>query len=231
MQKSMEEIMNPENNSKSVFSELANAITGIPVLSTFFKAVGIGKRLQSVLSPSGIYKVLSYESTLEIMDSKGEKAIFRKREKVRYLQNNVIAYQDQAWGDGEILLNYRSTPGKPVDIYRPGRKTTILISIQNIRQFGDQDEFQIEWEMKNTFLRERELWETSVDHPTERIRTNIIFPAIRPPQRVVLIEDSIKKSTQIDGENISKMPDGRWMVHWETSKPRLNERYILQWDW
>jgi hypothetical protein len=31
------------------------------------------------------------------------------------MQDNVIAYQDQAWGDGEILLNYRCTPGTPVD--------------------------------------------------------------------------------------------------------------------
>jgi len=30
---------------------------------------------------------------------------------VRYLQDNVIAYRDQAWGDGEILVDYRCTPG------------------------------------------------------------------------------------------------------------------------
>jgi hypothetical protein len=227
----MDDGMNSDSNPKSVVSEMANVITGIPILSTILKAVGIGKRLHSILSPSGIYKVLSYESTLELLDIKGENASFSKREKVSYLQNNVIAYQDQAWGDGEILLNYRSTPGKPVDMYRPGRKTTILISIQNIRQFGDQDEFQIEWEMKNSFLRNSELWETSVDHPTQRIRTNIIFPAARPPLRVALIEDSLHKSTPVEDENINKMTDGRWMVHWETSKPRLNERYILQWDW
>jgi hypothetical protein len=114
---------------------------------------------------------------------------------------------------------------------RPGRKATILISIQNIRQFGDQDEFQIELEMKNSFLRNSELWETSVDHPAQRIRTNIIFPSARPSLQVALTEDSIHKSTPVEDENISKMTDGRWMGHWESSKPRFNERYILQWDW
>jgi hypothetical protein len=61
-------------------------------------------------SPTGMYEVLEYESTLELLDAKGQRATFRKREKVRYLQDNVIAYRDQAWGDGEILLQHRCTP-------------------------------------------------------------------------------------------------------------------------
>jgi hypothetical protein len=49
-------------------------------------------------------------------------------QRVCYLQDSVIAYQDQAWGAGEILLNHRCTPGTPVDRYRSGYKTYILIS-------------------------------------------------------------------------------------------------------
>jgi len=58
-----------------------------------------------------MYEVLEYESTLELKDRGGKRATFKKREKVRYLQDNVIAYQDQAWGDGEILVNYRNCFG------------------------------------------------------------------------------------------------------------------------
>jgi hypothetical protein len=87
-----------------------------------------------------LYEVLEYESTLELKDREGRKATFKKREKVRYLQDNVIAYQDQAWGDGEILLNYRCTPGAPVDRYRSGYKTTILISRREVKDKGDVDE-------------------------------------------------------------------------------------------
>jgi hypothetical protein len=223
--------MSADPSSSNILHTLADSITGFPLVQTVQRILQFGKRLQVILSPTGIYEVLSYESTLELKDSDGKKAVFSKREKVRYLQNNVIAYQDQAWGDGQILLDYRSTPGKAVDMYRPGRKTVVLISIQNIRQFGDQDEFLIEWEMKNGFLRNRELWETSVDHATRRMRVNIIFPANRPPLRVELIEETRHTSTLISDENLSKLMDGRWMIHWETNKPRQYERYILQWDW
>ena len=53
----------------------------------------------------GMYEVLEYEATLELADPGGERATFKKREKVRYLQDNIVACLDQAWGDGEIFMD------------------------------------------------------------------------------------------------------------------------------
>jgi hypothetical protein len=76
----------------------------------------------------------------------------------------VIAYQDQAWGDGEILLNYRCTPGTPGDRYRSGYKTTILISRREVKDKGDVNELNIEWGIRRGFLRQAEQGETHVTH-------------------------------------------------------------------
>ncbi|MCD6576615.1 MAG: hypothetical protein J7K66_01215 [Anaerolineaceae bacterium] len=76
----------------------------IPILSDLYqwrKAY-----VQRVRKP-GMYEVLSYESTLEILDPKGKQAIFTKKEEVKFLQDNIIAFQDQAWGRGKILENYQ----------------------------------------------------------------------------------------------------------------------------
>ena len=87
------------------------------------------KALQNIFSgldwirqhyPKGLYKVLNYEATLDLKDKRGKNAVVNKYEMVRYLQNNIIAFQDQAWGDGKILLYYRCSPGIPVDKYRSG---------------------------------------------------------------------------------------------------------------
>jgi len=43
-----------------------------------------------------MYEVLDYESTLGLRDWDGERVTFRKREKVRYLQDHITAYQDKA---------------------------------------------------------------------------------------------------------------------------------------
>ena len=45
-------------------------------------------------SYNGMYKVLEYESVLELKDRGGKEAIFRKRKTVRYLQDNVIVFHD-----------------------------------------------------------------------------------------------------------------------------------------
>jgi len=128
-----------------------------------------------------MYEVLEYESTLELLDPAGERAVFRKREKVRYLQDGVIAYQDQAWGDGDILLDYRCAPGKPVDQYRLGHKTYILISRRDVRNKGDTDEFRIEWGMRDSFLRQTEQWETHIKHRMKHLKISVVFPKSRLP--------------------------------------------------
>ncbi|MEL7672955.1 MAG: hypothetical protein AAGU78_04375, partial [Chloroflexota bacterium] len=48
----------------------------------------------------GLYEVLDFDHTLELCDVKGKRAIFRKREKVKLLQDYVASYVDQAWGRG-----------------------------------------------------------------------------------------------------------------------------------
>ena len=80
------------------FNKLINVM---PYLSWFDALADIwklGSKAIRGLSVDGMYEVLEYESTLELKDRKGKQALFRKREKVRYLQDNIIAYQDQAWG-------------------------------------------------------------------------------------------------------------------------------------
>jgi len=95
----------------SLISWLIATLSGLPWLEVLGD---VWKTIQKVMqgrSYRGLYEVLEYESTLELKDQGGKRATFKKREKVRYLQDNVIAYQDQAWGDGEILVNYRNCFG------------------------------------------------------------------------------------------------------------------------
>ena len=153
--------------------------------------VGIGKIITKIykdFTQDGLYEVLDYESTLELHDRLGKSATFKKREKVRYLQDNIIAYQDHAWGDGEILIDYQCKPGIPVDQYRPGQKTYILISLREVKSRGDVDDYNIEWGIRNGFIRNTEQWETEIRHRTKRLKIQVIFPKSRPPKTALLKE-------------------------------------------
>lgn len=223
-----------ENSEGTITAKLPKGITltvGLPWFEILGEIWNQGSKLFRGQANEGMYEVLEYESTLELVDEEGRKARFKKREKVKYLQDNIIAYQDQAWGDGKILIGYKCKPGKPVDHYTPGNKTFILISLQEVKQKGDIDEFNFQWGMKNCFTRPKEQWETEIRHKTKNLRINILFPKDRKPKKFS-VEEGIRQRTQnVDKKTITKLPNGRWLVSWVNSKPKLYERYILKWEW
>jgi hypothetical protein len=189
-----------------------------------------GKLLRGY-SYEGMYRVLDYESTLEIVDDKGKNAKFSKRKKVKYLQDNTIVYQDCAWGDGKILQNYQTNIGKPVDRYRMGYKTIILLSLHEIKNRGDIDDFHINWEAKDGFKKKEEFWETHISQKTKNFCLNLIFPKDRKPIRVRVEESNRRKTHTLNKGNFIYLPDGRLKVTWEKKKPRLYENYIIKWRW
>jgi hypothetical protein len=192
---------------------------------------GVWNSITRKLVPEGVYEELDYEATLEIHDPKGIRATFHKHKKVRYLQDNIIAFQDYAWGDGEILINYRTSKGKPVDRYRSGFKTYILLSLREVRNRGEIDEFNIQWNIRRGFLTQDGYWGADVSQPTKHIKMNIIFPKSRPPLQLTIEENHSQRSRILGNDALKQLPDGRWMVTWETSDPRLYELYVLRWMW
>jgi len=183
----------------------------------------IGRKVMRGLANEGVYEVLDYESTLELHDRGGKKATFKKRKKVRYLQDNIIAYQDHGWGDGKILINYRTSRGKAVDRYRAGYKTYILLSLREVKNRGNIDEFNIAWDIRNGFLTEDGYWSTDITNQTRRIKINVIFPKSRPPSRLTIEENNRQRTHILNKDAQKRLPDGRWRVTWETNKPRLYE--------
>ena len=189
------------------------------------------RKLVKGLSHEGMYEVLDYESTLELLDREGKKANFKKQKSVKYLQDNIIAYQDHAWGDGDILLNYSCSPGKAVDRYRLGYKTYLLISLHEVKNRGDEDEFNIEWDIKNGFLVPDGFWDTDIAERTRRVRSNIIFPKGRSPKAITLHEVNQRKVTKLSPLNRRILKTGQTKIFWEIEKPRLYEHYLIRWEW
>lgn len=222
---------NSKELNNSMFWKSFAAILFGPWAEIFAELMLVSRKAWRGMTNEGIYEVIDYEVTLELLNKAGSRAKLQKREKVKYLQDHIIAYQDQAWADGDILLDYKCSPGVEVDRYTPGHKTLILISLRDERQKGDIDEFNIEWGMEETFLREKEQWEVEISHKTRALKFNLIFPKSRPPIQVTLIEYLRKRSRSLETETIQRLTDGKWKMSWSTNNPRLNERYIFQWEW
>lgn len=215
----------------AAISKLFSSTQNFEFADLFSWVLQIGQKIFEEKSSQEIYEVLDYESTLEINDVKGTKASFCKTKKVRYLQNNIIAFQDHAWGDGKILLNYRTSRGRPVDRYRSGFKTHILLSLREVKNKGDIDEFNIQWNIRQGFLTVDGYWATDISQKTKHVKVNLIFPKSRPPYHLLLEESNRKRSFNLNQEAKKQLPDGRWKVTWEMNDPELYELYVLRWNW
>lgn len=213
----------PETGSSINFNALI-----VPLLTDLYEWI---KSKITKYSKAGLYEVLDYQMTLEIHDSKGKAATFSKQEKVRFLQDNIIAYQDQAWGDGDILLKYQCTPGVPVDVYRLGFKNYILISLQHVKNRGDVEEFRIKWDIQNGFRKPIGFWETIISHTTQRIGIRVIFPETRPPRKWYIVESNRQRVIYPGKECLTQLANKKWQLSWEKKLPRLYENYILRWEW
>lgn len=95
------------HRDQAVWDRLAETLRQQPWLDILIDLWQIARKLIVRHFPKGPYEVLEYESTPELLDPEGKHATFTKRERVRYLQDNIIAYQDQAWGDGEVRVARR----------------------------------------------------------------------------------------------------------------------------
>ncbi len=179
----------------------------------------------------GLYEVLDFERTLELRDAKGKRAVFRKRQTVRLLQDHVAAYLDQAWGRGDIFADYLCSPGKPVDRYQCGHKTCVLISLREVKRRGDILRIQIDRTVRNGFTLNPGWSETVVRHRTHRFQTAVIFPKQRPPKRVTLLQVNQNRTTSLGEDHTETLPDGCHRVFWTTTNPKLFETYTLKWTW
>ena len=191
----------------------------------------LGRQIIHGLSRDGMYEVLEYESSLELVDKTGKMAILRKRKKIRYLQNNIIAYQDYGWGDGQQFLDYQAKPGIAVDRYKIGYKTYILLSLREVKNRGDVDEFFIQCKIKNGFLTNDGFWETDISSRIRHLKISVVFPQSRPPHNVRIVENNVGRVRMFGTDSIRQLPDGKWQATWQTGNPRLHEHYILRWDW
>jgi hypothetical protein len=179
----------------------------------------------------GMYEILDYDSTLEIKDAQGLEACVKRRETIRFLQDNVVAIHDHAWGEGEICAEYHCQPGTPVDFYQDGSKHNILISLRETKHRGDVMELEVERVVRNGLTKEEEWLETEIDHRTLRLSLSVIFPLTRHCQRATITRRSTNRTVELGRSCFDFLADGRQRLTWATDRPKLNDCYTLKWIW
>ena len=77
---------------------LQNQVDPLQTVTQLLELWDIITRLYDKFRYRGPYEILDYDSTLDIRDPQGAKAILTRREEIRFLQDNIVAIHDHAWG-------------------------------------------------------------------------------------------------------------------------------------
>jgi hypothetical protein len=210
------------------------ALLSLERIAVLFDVYQLFRPWLNHLRREGLYEILEYDSTLELLDPQGQTAIVKKRQQVKFNQDHIIAFQDYAWGDGDCLADYKCSPGVVVDRYQEGGdRWNLLISLRETKSRGDIEDFRIVRTVKQSFTKDDEWWQVEIRHPTKRLKMTVIFPRERRCQRAVLLQRSRHRATVLGPEHFSDLPepDGRQMLVWETKNIRWFEIYTLKWRW
>src|SRR5258708_431539 len=96
------------NHRPSLLLRLLVHFFGSDLFEIILALFRLGKRVVSSETHEGMYQVLEHEAVLDLKDMKGKKAVYTKRQKVRFLQDNIIAYQDEVSGNFLHFTTMRS---------------------------------------------------------------------------------------------------------------------------
>ena len=232
--KQYNELMDPGNETSSQSTRcirpLLSALTldWIPVAFKLYQDI---LQLFKHGSHEGLYEVLEYDAVLDLIDPKGERALFKKRLLVKFLQDNVIAYQDHAWGDGQVLLDYHCSPGTVVDRYQDGDRWNVLISLRETKSAGDMERLNIQRKLERSFTKKEEWWQIEMQNQTKWLKFSILFPGDRRCQRAILCEKTRNRTTILNPQHFADLPDGRQVLTWESKAPKRFETYTIKWRW
>ncbi len=172
------------------------------------------------------YEVLHYKSTLILHDETGNRATFKRKQKIRFLQHGVAAILDHAWGEGFVLAGYRNTAGVLGDSLRDEGVRHLVIELDRPRSRGEELEFQVERDAIGAFTSSDGILETTIDHPIQRLAPSIEFPKSRPVKEAVL---SFKEERW--PLPIVWLPDGRTRVSFDLKTPEPHVPYVVRWEW
>ena len=205
--------------------ELAAALRGIE------EGWEVISRMRDRIGYRGMFEVLDFDASLELLDPRGEQAVLIRHQKIKVLQDNVVAVLDHVWGDGELLAEYDCQPGIPVDFYGDGSIHNVLISLREPRGRGDIIDLWIRRVVRGGFCRPQEWLETEVNYWMQSMRQRIIFPSKRHCRGATISRRWGNRTLPLGKNHFTFMSDGRQQLEWRTSHPKLHDRYTIKWDW
>lgn len=168
------------------------------------------------------YETIKYSGRLEILDAETRSARFIRRQRIRFLEDNVSVFMDRAWGDGVLFAGYAARGLRILEPIPTGKGYVIPLALP--RRFAKGDVFDITTERRivGAFYHPLAYWDTAMSAPTELVAIDIVVPPgadVRRPEIVAPARGDMDATQH------------RRSLDFRVARPALNIPYKLAWSW
>ena len=192
----------------------------------------VGKHLDRLIARVDdfrpLFEVNEIQVALEVLDKMGKRAVYTRRQRVRFLRNHVTSFYDYGWGTGDSFASHRVHPGRIVERRKIGLRYRSLVVLPRPQRAGDEMTFSVRRLWKNTLEKHDNWLELEVYRPTRKARLSVVLPRSHPSRSARLVDTRRQSSVPV---RPTTMSDGRQKLQWSTTAIKVGDRYTLEWIW
>jgi hypothetical protein len=204
----------------------------------------LGDSVRDVLAMTDVqapWEALEAEHMWEILDDKGARAAASSRKVLRFLQTQTLTIYEFSGVPGTVSAHNcegrwpRSAAWRDLPVMRddyPGRqgKRYAIVSLEGAMGRGQMLEVRSTRELANTFPKDHEYVQVSVEVPTGEIDMTVIWPVDRSPKNV-WVEQGSKPASEVPKSAVERLQDGRTRFMHKVPRPPVGDTITLSWDW
>jgi hypothetical protein len=168
------------------------------------------------------YQTIKFSGRLKILDPLKQVATFTRRQRIRFLEDNVAIFFDRVWGDGVVFAGY-SAPGlRILEPFKTFKGYIVPLALPRLFSKGEIFEVVTQRKIVGAFYETDGYWETAMSTPTDLVNISVITPA-----DVVTGPAEIRSPAR--GDIDASQTDHALRLR--VARPALNVPYRLQWAW
>jgi hypothetical protein len=168
------------------------------------------------------YETLEFRGRLEILDREGRVARFIRRQRIRFLEDNVTAFHDRIWGEGILFAYYAADGMRMLQPIRTLKGYVLPLALPRPFHKGEVFEVRTERRIVGAFAGAGGYWESAMAVPTDVLDIEVVTPVGLRCRRVEV------HAPHRRGLSAGARPRALAL---KVSQPALDVPYRLSWSW
>lgn len=175
------------------------------------------------------YENVSLSIELELCDTKGKRAVLRRKQRVRFLSEDAGVVRDVFWGEGRTLAGYTVEGAELLSVRHEGSKKVVLLGLPTSPGKGEAVTLNTERTILDGFRPIEGYLETVVERATKRLRLQVLFPRQRPPKEVRVEASPPMIAARPLAVRLAR--SGKTYATWAMEEPKRLVTYRIRWSW